>query len=129
MSNNFLLDTCALIWLADNGGLLSVEAKSKINDADILFVSSISAWEISLLHHKKRLILPQEPEKWWKELQNELSLVTIDISPSIAFLAEKLPLHHRDPCDRFIIATSMVKSVPVVTQDAKFENYGIKIIG
>lgn len=129
MSNNFLLDTCALIWLASNGGILSAETKSKINDANILFVSSISAWEISLLHRKQRLILPQVPEKWWKEIQNELNIVTIDVSSSIAFLADKLPLHHRDPCDRFIIATAMKKNVPIVTQDEKFKEYDIKVLG
>lgn len=64
MSECVLLDTCGLLWLATGHRNLSENAKKRINQANLLTVSAISAWEISLKAARGELELPEEPETW-----------------------------------------------------------------
>jgi PIN domain nuclease of toxin-antitoxin system len=52
----------------------------------------------------------------------------IDISLEIALKSTTLPRIHKDPADRFIIATAQLYKIPVVTKDKMFNEYGVKII-
>ncbi|MGV3531596.1 MAG: PIN domain-containing protein [Chthoniobacteraceae bacterium] len=56
----------------------------------------------------------------------QLTEVPLDLE--LCTRAALLPLHHRDPCDRFIIAAAKRLQVPVVTMDRKFEAYGVEVI-
>lgn len=61
---SLLLDTCALIWLAAAAPELSTRSRTAIDAADMVWVSAISAWEISLKVAHKTLELPMPPEEW-----------------------------------------------------------------
>jgi len=52
----------------------------------------------------------------------------LNIDMDICIKSTELPVIHRDPCDRFIIATAIMKSLPVVTADEHFKEYGIDIM-
>ena len=63
-----LLDTCALLWLAADQTRLSERAKEQIqNNADQLFVSAISAFEIGIKARKGKLILPMSAARWFEK--------------------------------------------------------------
>ena len=126
--SNLLLDTCALIWLAEDGGELSGEAISSINDSHFVYTSAISAWEISLLCSKKQLKFSMPPEEWFNKFTISQNIQPIDISPSIAFLSNNLPWYHKDPADRFIISTAITHNLTIVSTDIKLEKYPISII-
>lgn len=126
--SNLLLDTCALLWLAQGGGGLSENAVSQINESSLVFTSVISAWEISLLSSREQVILPIEPEEWFQQITENQDIKVINLTPEIAFLSNNLPWHHKDPADRFIIATAISKNLAIVTADKKFAEYPVTII-
>ncbi len=123
-----LLDTCALIWLAMGGGRLSERAKQEIEEATAVYVSSISAFEIAYASSRGRLELPCDSERWYYEVLNEHDLTEILLSGKIAIASTRLPMIHKDPCDRFIIATAKSESLSVVTGDRMFRKYDIVTI-
>ena len=123
-----LLDTCALIWLAMGGGRLSERAKQAVEEATAVYVSSISAFEIAYASARGRLELPCDAERWYYEVLDKHSLTEILLSGKIAIASTKLPMVHKDPCDRFIIATARLEKLPIITADRMFRNYNVTII-
>ena len=123
-----VLDTCALLWLTTGDGKLSPLAKAAIDDAEVVLVSAISLWEIGLKQNKGQLELPLSPREWFQRALDVHGLAVASLSLDILSGANELPWHHRDPADRFIIATAIQEHCPVVTADAHFEQYGIDVL-
>ena len=105
MPNSALLDTCTLIRLGGYPETLSDEARATIENAWYLFVSPISLWEIVFKHKIGKLELAQPPKEWFATLKHEYELQTIPLTEEVMTHAAELPLHHRDPADRFIMRT------------------------
>lgn len=120
-----LLDTCALLWLAQGGGPLSIETRERINHALIIYVSAISGFEIGIKAQKGKLTLPVEPIDWFNTIieHHDLHVLPLDLITCIQ--STKLPAIHADPCDRFIIATAQLHNLQIVTADKIFAQYGI----
>ena len=110
-----LLDTCAVLRLA-NGEFkkFSRSAMKVMRESDILYVSPISEWEISLKWKQGGIELPLDPRALMHKLMNAYSLSLIPLSEEVMFKATELPDIHRDPADRFIIATAMLGNMLVV---------------
>lgn len=123
-----LLDTCALLWLDADPGRLSSATRDAIDAANLVFVSAISAWEISLKEARGAFSLPQPVEEWFPAVleAHDLRLAALDVSILIA--ANRLPFHHRDLADRFIIATALHDGLTVVTGDQRFGAYGVRVV-
>lgn len=123
-----LLDTCALLWLTHDQTNLSDETLQKMDNTPILYVSAISGFEIGLKYKSGKLQLPMPPMEWFDGVveHHEISVIELDLVTCIK--ATELPLIHRDPCDRFIIATAMLQEMPVVTVDHRFEQYGVQVL-
>ncbi len=119
-----LLDTCALLWLAESPVSLSAEARAAITSyPDELFVSAISAFEIGLKQRKGRLNLGMEPETWWRLAIAHHGLTVISISDEIALASTALPPLHADPCDRLIVATAAAIQSTIITSDPLIRQY------
>ena len=124
-----LLDTCALIWLVEDLDCLSAEAKATISqNGEDLHISAISALEISLLAVKKRILLPEDPFKWYSDALRLHGVREVAVNGAVAYESGKLPLIHKDPCDRIIIATAIKHKATVVTKDSVFRNYKIHVV-
>lgn len=123
---NYLLDTCALLWLGMGGGDLSPEAKRRIEMAANLFHSSISAWELARLVKEGKIEIGAEPDVFLSDLADQYGLVSIPPTDEIAIRAAQLPDFHKDPADRIIIATALAQNLPVVTGDGRFPQYGVR---
>ena len=128
MAESLLLDTCALIWLAAGSEELSKETQLLIARAPKVFVSSVSAWELGIKCHKGKLTLPCDPRRWFGEVVEKYDLEILNLSSDEMLTASELPWHHKDPADRFIIATAKKNSLPVVTGDGNFPLYGITVL-
>ncbi len=123
-----LLDTCALLWLVSGGGKLSKTALERIDAAAIVHVSAISCFEISLKYRQGKLMLPVPPKTWFQAVVAHHDLSVISLDWEICCEATMLPAHHKDPCDRFIIATARIYDIPVLTADEHFQAYDIRVI-
>lgn len=123
-----VLDTCALIWLVQGSEALSEAALRRIKLAETVFVSPISIWEISLKVSRKQLSLPLSPMKWYRQVLEHHNLKQLRLSADVMVAANELPWHHKDPADRFIIASAMQENATVVTADRKFSSYDVEVI-
>lgn len=121
----FLLDTNTLIWWLGNDATLSQTAKKIIANPDnLIFVSAASAWEIAIKKQIGKLNVPDDLETQIK--QKDFQALPIDISH--AAYIEKLPLHHKDPFDRIIIAQAICENMKILTRDKKFDIYQVGVI-
>lgn len=123
-----LCDTCALIWLATGDAKLSSAARSAIGDADFLCFSSVSIWEIARKMKCGDLEMPVPPDRFSELLVSQYGMQEIPIDVSVALRAADLPEFHKDPADRFIIATAIINNCSVATGDRRFAAYGINTL-
>lgn len=124
-----LLDThCWLWWLTEPEKLsqsvydLLADRKSEV------YLSVASIWEIGIKFSIGKLPLPQAPEKLIPREMAADGLLTLDIKSIHALKAVGLPMQHRDPFDRMLIAQSQVEQLPIMTTDPVFDQYTIKVI-
>ncbi len=126
---NLLLDTCTLIWLASEPAQLSYKASEAINDpAAVLHVSHASLWEVTLKHAAGKLHLPDLPRKWWSDQTTRWGLIEMPLSAEVLLRGSELPLHHKDPFDRVILAQAVLSDCSIVSPDGEFPAYDIPLI-
>jgi len=75
-----------------------------------------------------KLKLPVPPAEWFQGVVDYHGLAVESLDWDVCTAAVELPPVHRDPCDRFIIATAKKRHLPVVTGDAVFSSYGIEVV-
>jgi PIN domain nuclease of toxin-antitoxin system len=124
-----LLDTHALIWFLEGSDRLSPTGRAAIDDSrNVRFVSHATAWEmaVKLSLGKLQLQIPF----------GELFPKVVEANGFIVLLPEflhyqellSMPLYHRDPFDRLIIAQARVEKLTVVTSDSHLSVYGIPVL-
>ena len=128
MSERLLLDTCALLWLANKSESLSLVARLQIEEAEEVFVSPVSAWEIAIKYGKGKLKLPCDPIKWFDHALEVFGIKILPFDYKLWMRSAQLPKHHQDPADRTIIQTALDNNLVVVTHDGRFPQYGVKVI-
>ncbi len=123
-----ILDTCGLLWLAAGRPVLSAQTLARLDEEPIVAVSAISAFEIGLKWLTRKLELPVPVREWWDGVVSHHGLQVLPVDASVAFRATELPPIHRDPADRFIIATAQRHGAAVVTSDGRFAGYGVEVL-
>lgn len=124
-----LLDTNALLWSLLEPHKLSKAALETIkNPETVLLVSSASAWELSIKHKLGKLTSASGVLSDFPGHLKRLQANALTITPEHALGAGALPLHHRDPFDRMLIAQAQSESVAVVTSDEMFSHYEVDIL-
>lgn len=117
---NLLLDTHIWIWNDLQPEKISSKVAGELaNSVNELWLSPVSIWELVLLLEKKKLKLRQDPALWVRESVRDLNL---NEAPFTWEVAQELPftvLSHRDPADRFLVATAKVYDMTLVTSDEK----------
>ena len=119
----YLLDTHAAIWALDDKNKLSDAARRVIDDVSLLlFVSIVSAWEIAIKISIGRLKFNGGSEAFLKKMKtNGVELLPLNGS-QIKYI-ESLPMFHRDPFDRLIVAAAVVNNMTIVTADENICKY------
>ena len=123
-----LLDTQIFIILGRQGvGGLSSRARKLIEDDDnVLLFSAVSIVEIATKATINKLAIKASDTS---KAVEDLRLILIPFEPRYAMRMFDLPLHHRDPFDRMLIATALVEDVPIVSRDSEFKSYrGLRVI-
>lgn len=118
---NVLLDTCALLALAD--GDLPRSAAAALRKAPEAFVSVVSPWEVAIKAAGGKLRLMEPPVQWFLGLAERYELREVPLDAGIACAAAALPLFHRDPFDRVIVALAQAHRLTVLTSDENIRKY------
>jgi PIN domain nuclease of toxin-antitoxin system len=114
-----LLDTQALIWFSLANDRLGPRARTAIEtsagDEDLTY-SAVSIWETTLLVAKKRLAFQISLHLWRRQLL-DLGYLELPLTGDIAIEADALADFHKDPADRFLVATARLRRMTLVTSD------------
>ena len=104
-----LLDTHIWLWIHREPWKLTSEVNQSIaNPENDLWLSPISVWEFAMLLEKRRVTLNEEMNSWIEKSKKELSLLEAALSWAVADELRYTLLGHRDPADRFLVATAKV---------------------
>ena len=128
MVQRLLLDTHALLWVAEGGGRLRSDTFNDINDlSNEVYVSAVSIWEIAI-----KLTSGRHPPVSDLEIVLEAlarySFTELRVSFRHAELAGNLPPHHRDPFDRMLIAQAQAEGLTLVTDDSQISRYDVPVM-
>jgi len=123
-----ILDTHTFLWAIAQEGKLSRRAQQIYTGSNDLWVSVVSVWEILIKVQAGRLPLPEPagPYLVKKLLKDKIAVLPITLDHVLR--TESLPLHHRDPFDRLLIAQSIEEGWPIVTADPLFARYPVEVI-
>ena len=124
-----LLDTHAPIWWLFDDPKLTETARQVIGDSDNrIVVSSASAWEIATKHRRGRLSEAGDLPERFEHYVEQARFTALPITVAHALAAGRLLGPHKDPFDRVLIAQSLLESMPVVTADPVFADYGAAVV-
>jgi PIN domain nuclease of toxin-antitoxin system len=123
-----ILDTHAFLWALAGDARMSRHARDIFAGPADLSLSIASFWEIIIKVQSRKLNLPRPagPYVLSKLAENRIECLPITIDHLLAL--DGLPMHHRDPFDRILIAQSLEENLPVVTSDPWFSQYPVEVI-
>lgn len=122
----YLLDTCTFIWLCSEPERLSQAAKSAIDAPNSsLFLSDISALEITLKWSAGKLVLPDPPRNWVETQIAAWALDCLPLNRAEIYRAGELPAYHRDPFDRLLVGTALNANATILTPDEAIHQYPV----
>jgi PIN domain nuclease of toxin-antitoxin system len=118
-----LVDTHVLLWWLAGDPSLSAGAEAEIADPENEpLVSVASLWEIAIKRSLGKLTAPDDlPARIVEQ-----GFAWMQVAPEHAWAVRTLPLHHRDPFDRLLVAQATVEGLRVVTADPRFHAYGVE---
>jgi len=124
-----VLDTHAWLWWVAEPGRLSAAARRAIDDAQVIGVSTLSAWEVTMLAERRRISLDRDVATW---VRQALARERIEALPPTADVAVAAGLLDRerfpgDPVDRVIYATARAQRALLVTRDARIRGFDDRV--
>jgi PIN domain nuclease of toxin-antitoxin system len=120
----YLLDTHVLLWLNSDLRRISRPVIAALDLAEQVYYSAASVWELSIKQSLGKIHL-NAPISIFAEQSRFFEL---PVTTQYAEAAAKLPLHHRDPFDRMLVAQSMVEGLTLVTADRRLSGYDTKTL-
>lgn len=125
-----LLDTMTLLRVLLAPEKLSTRARRNLEDGSfLLFYSTVNLWEIGVkmgVGGYRDLAVPFDWERLFPEEMQKLGAGRLEILPEDCRLIQDLPMHHRDPFDRMLIAQALRRKLHVVGSDEAFDVYGVE---
>lgn len=125
MKGHYLIDTHALLWAADATDRLSETAIDLLSNPEArIHVSMASLWEMAIKQSIGKLELADD---FFRSVFDSGYLkLPVEVPHLERYL--ELPLHHRDPFDRLLIAQAQTENLVIITQDSAFSDYGAEIV-
>lgn len=126
----FLLDTQIFIWWDSEPEKLPTRLSALFEDPSLTFVLSIaSVWEMQIKAQLGKLDLNRPLDEIVVDQQrsNRLQLLPIELRHVLTL--QQLPLYHKDPFDRLIIAQALAEQLTLLSVDAIFTQYPVAVIG
>jgi PIN domain nuclease of toxin-antitoxin system len=121
----FLVDTHALLWALGEPGTLSREARDALADpSNLIVVSSASLWECAVKASIGKLDLPEDffdsiPEAGYEVMPIRIPHLNV---------YRTLPMHHRDPFDRMLVAQARAEALTLISRDPNIAKYDVAVL-
>jgi PIN domain nuclease of toxin-antitoxin system len=119
-----LLDTHSLLWWLADDHRLSPEMRGAVADTEVVLVSTASAWEISFKKALGKLAAPDDLPS--QLVRHQFTVLPIHLSHAVRY--GDLPLIHRDPFDRMLVAQAQVEGLTIVTRDPAIAAYEVDVL-
>lgn len=115
-----LLDTHAFLWLVAGDERLPASARSLVAGAEVVLLSAASVWEAEIKRAAGRLTAPPVTDA-----ARRADVDVLPVTADHAHAAAHLPLHHRDPFDRMLVAQAQLENLVLVSKDEAVRRYGV----
>ena len=120
----YLLDTHTLLWARTAPDVLSTDALGVLESADsALYLSVASLWECAIKSSIGKLDVPDE---FYRTVAADYEILGIEVSHVEA--CAKLPMHHRDPFDRMLVAQARLGGLTLLTRDRDIAKYDVPVV-
>ena len=123
-----LLDTHAFLWANAEPDRLGTWRAMVEDVTNELLLSAASSWELATKAAIGRLELPEPVASYVPSRMAALGVTAVSIEHRHALGVAALPMHHRDPFDRILIAQAQLLDVPILTADAAFDAYDVEVL-
>ena len=122
---SYLLDTHTLLWwLEDNPTLTQISKRIISNPNNLIFVSPVNTWEITIKKALGKIEAPNNLE----QVILECGFDHLHITIKHTIFVENLENHHEDPFDRLLIAQAITEELTIITRDSKITQYKVPTI-
>jgi PIN domain nuclease of toxin-antitoxin system len=124
-----LVDTCTFLWIATGDARLSDRARElfRASENDV-WLSAVSAWEISVKHKLGKLPLPEPPHTFVPKVRTQHLIESLEIDEESTLGLRHLPDHHRDPFDRMLICQALTHNLQLLTPDPLVTQYPVRTV-
>ncbi len=125
----FLLDTSVFLWGLSDEHRLNLRGQDILaSSSSELYFSAAGTWEIAIKYALGSLPLPKAPAEFVFHALRSGPIQALNITHEHALRAGELPLHHRDPFDRMLIAQALSEQMTLLTADRVFQKYKVDLI-
>ena len=129
MGMSYLIDTHILLWWLFDDPKLDNECRDIIRNPDCrIIVSSATAWEIATKYRLGKLPEAKQLVEQYSQILHQAKFIELAITTAHALRAGSLPIDHRDPFDRMLMAQAEEENFPLITYDKAFHTGLIQVI-
>jgi PIN domain nuclease of toxin-antitoxin system len=123
-----LFDTHCWLWLQSEPERFSPALLHELSDPTLeLLLSAASAWEIAIKFRLGKLALPEPPASYVPSRLQRSGTAELVVSHLHALRVASLPLHHRDPFDRLLVAQAQIEDIPLLSADPLLRPYEVEL--
>jgi PIN domain nuclease of toxin-antitoxin system len=124
-----LLDTCSFLWLTLEPERIPAQAMDEFrHPANVVFLSSVTSWEISIKFYLGKLTLPAAPHVFIPAERKEHNISSLKLSEKDTFHLASLPLIHKDPFDRMLVCQAIENDLTILTSDQYIRQYPVQTL-
>jgi PIN domain nuclease of toxin-antitoxin system len=124
-----LLDTQAWLWMISQSERLSREARARLFDPGTeLYLSAASVWEIAIKSSIGKVRFPGPIGAYVPSALERSGVRSLAVDSRHALRTAELPMHHRDPFDRLLVAQAQLEGMAIVTADRRFSAYEVELL-
>lgn len=122
-----LIDTHVFVWMTAEPERIGKAVQAALDDeANTVFVSAVSAWEIAIKRAVRQIDFPIET---LDAIMDRAGFEPLPVTARHGIEAGGLPPHHRDPFDRMLIAQARIEDLVLVSDDRAFAPYEVRLLG